>query len=135
MLWWSCLTAILSLTFSKDLIYILMHTIVSILFLLTDESFSSHQITTSRSPFWFSEEFHLVFDDRDQFFVEESIKVLCYGGVVLFWVNERFRWYHGENSRELMDKLTPVNRKPDVNKQSLNCHPAVHSHGILLLWL
>lgn len=90
-----------------------------------DESYSSDQFMTSRSPFWFSEEFNLVFDDSDQFFVEESIKVLRYGGVVLFWVNKRFRWHHCKNSCEFMDKLAPVKRKQDVNKQSLTYNPTV----------
>lgn len=83
-----------------------------------DESYSSDQTKTSRSPFRFSEEFNFVFDDSDQFFVEESIKVLRYGGVVLFWVNKRFRWHHRKNSCEFMDKLAPVQRKQDVNKQT-----------------
>lgn len=98
-----------------------------------DESYSSDQIMTSRSPFWFSEEFNLVFDDSDQFFVEESIKVLRYGGVVLFWVNKRFRWHHCKNSCEFMDKLAPVQRKQDVNKQSLTYNPTVQSYCLMLL--
>lgn len=98
-----------------------------------DESYSSDQIMTSRSPFWFSEEFNLVFDDSDQFFVEESIKVLRYGGVVLFWVNKRFRWHHCKNSCEFMDKLAPVKRKQDVNKQSLTYNPTAQSYCLMLL--
>lgn len=98
----------------------------------SDESYSGDQMMTSRSPFRFSEEFNLVFDDSDQFFVEESIKVLRYGGVVLFWVNKRFCWHYRKNSCEFMDKLAPVQRKQDVNKQSLTYNPTVQSYCLML---